>query len=100
MIEAGTVGARFVIEDAASPVLKKLMDQFLALQGAIDKTRLALKELRLPPGLSTSVANLDTSFTTIGTSADSMSAKVATGFGEIDAAISTTQGKLAALRGE
>jgi hypothetical protein len=76
------------------------MDKFLQLQGAIDKAKLSLSSMRLPPGLSRGVEKLDASFTTIAASADSMSAKVTTGFGEIDAAISTTQGKLAALRAE
>ena len=61
MIESGTVGARFTIENLASPVLKKLMGDFLALQGAIDKVQDALREIRLPPGLGVEIGKLDTS---------------------------------------
>ena len=84
MIESGTGGARFTIENLASPVLKKLMDDFRALQGAIDKVQGALREIRLPPGLGVEIGKLDTSLGTVVASADEMSAKVAAGFGEMD----------------
>jgi hypothetical protein len=100
LISAGAVGATFTIENLASATLKKLLDEFVALQGAVDKTIASLKELRLAPGLASGVAKLDKSITSLAVSAEGMSTKVTAGFGEIDAAISTTQGRLAALKAE
>ena len=100
MISAGAVGATFTVIDEAGPVLRRLMDQFLQLQGTIDKAKISLRELRMPPGPGSGVDKLDGQFTTLAVSADTMAGKVATGFGEIDTAIATTQAKLAMLRSE
>jgi hypothetical protein len=100
MIEAGAVGARFTVVDEASPVLRALMNRFLELQDVIDKAKLSLSSLRLPPGLGAGVGKLDESFTTLAGTADTTAAKIATGFGEIDSAIATTQRKVAMLREE
>jgi hypothetical protein len=100
MIEAGQVGARFTLVNEASPVIKKLMEDFTALQGTIDRFMSSLDAMRLPPGLGVGIGKLDESLGTVATSAETMSAKVAAGFGDMDSAISATQRKLAALRSE
>ena len=100
MISAGEVGAVFIIADEASPVLKLLMDQMNALQGVIEKTQLALKELKFPPGLNRSIGNMDRALTAAGTSADAMAGKVASGFAKIDGSVNVTQAKIAALKAE
>ena len=114
MISEGEIGAIFSIVDEASPVLRALAEQFNALQGSIDKLKLAFKEIKLPPGVVKSITNmsaamdkatvaagkLEGSFGDIGAAAESGSTKTSASFGKIDESIATTQGKLAALKAE
>ena len=85
MIEAGEVGAVFTIVDEASPVLRALMEQFNALQVTIDRTKLALKELVMPPGLTASVGRMTKAFN----DAAGAVGRVKASLGEIDAASAT-----------
>jgi hypothetical protein len=114
MISAGEVGAVFAIKDEASVVLRAIAAQMNSLQATIDKAAASFKTIKLPPGVATAIGKmdkamrdamlsagkLDTAMGDIGVSADAGAIKAAAGFGRIDAAISTTQGKLAALRAQ
>ena len=82
MIDAGEVGALFRIVDEASPVLRRLMEQFDALQEVIDRTKLALRELTMPPGVSASIARINRSLTT----ATDAAGRLEKSFGAIDGA--------------
>ena len=100
MIEAGAVGAVFIIKDLASPVLKALMDQFNSLQLSIDKTKLALAEMKFPPGLNRSINDMDKAILGVATSAETMGVKASAGFAKIDESVAVTQGRVAALKAE
>ena len=114
MISEGEVGAVFTVVDEASPVLRAIAAQFNVLQASIDKLKVAFKEIKLPPGVAASInkmtaamdkavaagGKLETSMGDIGVAADAGAFKAAAGFGRIDGAIATTQGKLAALKAE
>ena len=54
VLAGGAVGAVFTIKDEATPVLKRLLDEFNSLDIALEKTKLALSELKFPPGLNRS----------------------------------------------
>ena len=114
LISEGEVGAVFTVVDEASPVLRAIAAQFNVLQASIDKLKVAFKEIKLPPGVAASInkmtaamdkavaagGKLETSMGDIGVAADAGAFKAAAGFGRIDGAIATTQGKLAALKAE
>jgi hypothetical protein len=114
MISAGEVGAVFTIVDQAGPVLRAIAAQMNAMQANIDKLAASFKEIRLPASVATSIGKMDkamtdamltagkleTSMSDIGAAADVGASAAAAGFGRIDAAIGTTQGRLAALRTE
>jgi hypothetical protein len=114
MLSAGEIGAVFTIKNDASVVLRAIASQMNALQGTIDKAAASFKEFRLPPGVSTAIGRMDKamsdamltagklegSLADMGVAADKGAVGAVAGFGRIDAAISTTQGKLAALRKE
>ena len=114
MISAGEVGAVFTIKDEASVVLRAIAAQMNALQGNVDKISASFKAIKLPPGVAASIDRMDkamnsamasagkleTSMSDIGVAADRGSLAAVAGFGRIDSAISTTQGKLATLRAE
>ena len=95
MIEAGEVGAVFTIVDEASPILRALMEQFNALQATIDRTKLALKELVMPPGLTASVGRMTKSFN----EAAGALGKVKLSISEAGAAAEGTAGKVEAIGG-
>lgn len=111
MIEAGEVGARFVIINEASPVLERLMSQFKALDGQISETKKQLSSLRVPPSVNASLENMernltklsvgfdkiDTAFGKIGGSADAAAIDVSGAFGKIDGSIGSTQKLIADL---
>src|ERR1700761_9370889 len=100
MITAGEVGAVFKIVDEASPVLKKLMDQFTALQGVIDRTALAMKEIKFPAGLNKSLGTLDAKLKSITDSAAATAGAVGSSFEKMDASIATTAEAIAKLKTE
>lgn len=114
MISAGEVGGIFTIKDEASVVLRAIAAQMNSMQGSVDKLAMSFKGLKLPPGVSTSIGKMDKamsdamltagkledSLADMGVAADRGAVGAVAGFGRIDAAISTTQGKLAALRKE
>jgi hypothetical protein len=114
MISAGEVGAVFSIKDEASVVLRAIASQMNSLQATIDKTAASFKEIRLPKGVATAIDRMEKAMATamktavkledslidVGGAADKGATAAAAGFGRIDAAISTTQGKLAILRKE
>ena len=100
MISAGEVGAVFAVKDEASPVLKALMDQFNALGATLDRTKLALAELKLPPGLNAAIGRMDKALAGAGNTADLMAGKVSGGLAKIDASVGVTQGRIAALKAE
>lgn len=96
MISAGEVGAVFKIVNEASPVLKALMDEMNALQGVIDRTKLALKDLTFPPGLNRSIANMDRALQGVATQAENTAKVTQSGFEAIDRSV----GRTAALVGD
>ena len=114
MISAGEVGAIFTIKDEASVVLRAIAAQMNALQATIDKVALSFKDIKLPPGVATAIGKMDkamsdaavsagkleTSMADIGVAADKGALGAVAGFGRIDAAMATTQGKLASLRSQ
>jgi hypothetical protein len=95
MIAAGEVGAVFRIADEASPVLKRLIDQFEALQTQILKTQEAMRALATPPGMSRSLSVLETRMTKIAEASKGAGDAAAGAFGKIDSAAAVTSANLA-----
>jgi hypothetical protein len=100
LISAGAVGATFDIENLASAKLKALMSEFMALQGAIDKTQLAMRSLAVPPGMNRSLAVTETRMTKIADAAKIASDESVSAFTKVDASAATTTASLAAVSAE
>ncbi|HYA07481.1 MAG TPA: hypothetical protein VEF90_16470 [Xanthobacteraceae bacterium] len=100
MISAGEVGALFKVVDEASPVLRRLMDQFNALQGVIDRTKAAMAELRFPTGLNKSISNMGRALKGVADQTKLTTETVGVGFKKIDESVSTTTKLVADLRKE
>jgi hypothetical protein len=100
MIEAGTVGARFTILDDASPFLKRLMEQFNALQGAIERTQAAMKALVMPPGLTRSLGTMEKRFLAISDASKVTGDVASASFAKIDSAMAATAANLGAVSKE
>jgi hypothetical protein len=97
---AGAVGATFEIEDRASPVLRALMTQFLALQGAIDKTQEAMRSLAFPSGMNRSLATTETRMTAIADASKLTADATAASFAKVDTAAAATSANLARVAEE
>lgn len=97
MIEAGEVGAILKIVDEASPTLKRIAAQLNELQAALDRTKLAMAEIKFPPGLNRSIGSFSEKLAGVGGAADTAAAGVKTAFGSMDASILATQERVAAL---
>jgi hypothetical protein len=97
---AGEVGAAFVIEDRASPVLRALMAQFTALQGVLDKTQAAMSSLAVPPGMNRALGVTETRMTKIADAAKVASDESVAAFAKVDASAATTTASLAAVSAE
>jgi hypothetical protein len=95
MIQAGEVGATFTIIDEAGPVLKRLMSQFMALQGIIERTQAAMKIMVMPPGMNRSLGIMSTRMTKIAEASKAAGDASAASFTKIDAAAATTSASLA-----
>lgn len=114
MIEAGEVGAVLTVVDQATPVLDRIAAQFNALQGIIDKVKVSMAAIKLPPGVSAqidkmsaaidaasiSAGKLDTAMNDVGTAANAGASAAVAGFARIDTAVSATQSKLAQLQAQ
>lgn len=98
MITAGEVGAVFKIVDEASPVLKKLAEQFNALQATIEKTKAMLDTIKLPPGLNRSLTNFERNLKGINDQVVRTADTVSIAFGKIDTSIGTTAAAVSALK--
>jgi hypothetical protein len=97
---AGEVGALVTIKDEASPVLKRLLDEFNSLDIALEKTKLALSELKFPPGLNRSLANMEKAITGVSTEATKLAGTVDGSFGRMDRSVDTTTAAVARLKAE
>jgi hypothetical protein len=100
MLSAGEVGAVFVIKDEASAVLKRLMDQFNALEAKIDQVKIAFKELTFPTGLNRSIGNMEKALAGVGTQAERTAALTKEGFAAVDTSVARTAEGVAALKAE
>jgi hypothetical protein len=100
MLNAGEVGASFVIIDNASPVLKRLMEQLQALQTRFDALQTKMKEFAFPPGLLGEITKLDDALLSVGESAAKGAEGAATAFAGIDTSIATTMTAVARLKRE
>jgi hypothetical protein len=97
MISAGEVGAVFKVVDEASPILKRLMDQFNALQVTIDRVKLSMKDFMFPPGLSRSLTNMEKALKGVATQTETTSGAVSSGFAKMDESVALTQANIARL---
>jgi hypothetical protein len=86
---AGEVGAVFAIENRASATLKRLMDEFDALQVQIDKTQAAMRALAFPPGLNRSLGIMETRMTKIADASKAAGDETAAAFMKVDGAADT-----------
>jgi hypothetical protein len=103
VIEAGAVGATFEIKNLASATLRALMREFEALQGAIDKTQAAMRELSVPPGMNRSLGVTETRMTAIANAAKVAGDESAAAFVKVDESAAATVASLgrvaAAMKG-
>ena len=90
MISAGEVGAVFRVVDEASPILKRLMDQFNALQVTIERTEAAMKALVMPPGLNRSLGTMERRFRAISDASKITGDVASASFAKIDSALGAT----------
>ncbi len=79
---AGEVGAVFAIENRASATLKRLMDEFYALQVSIEKVQTSMRSLSTSPGGMTA---LESQMTKIAQAAATVGDETAAAFIKIDA---------------
>lgn len=100
MISSGEVGAVFRIVDEGSPVLKSLMDQFNALEGVIERVKVTMRDIKLPPGLTRSMANLERNMKGVVDQSARMGEMASSGFLKIDESVATTKRMVADLRKE
>lgn len=94
MINAGEVGAVFRIVDEGSPVLRRLMEQFNALQGAIERTQAAMKALAMPPGLNRSLGTMEGRFRAVADASKVTGDVASASFAKIDSAMAATAANL------
>ena len=97
MISAGEVGAVFIVKDEASPVLKKLMEQFEALGKSIDSTKKLMQSFKLPAGLNASLKTMADNLTAIGAATDNAAARFDRNFNLMDESIIRTIDRMADL---
>src|ERR1700722_311083 len=100
MINVGEAGAVLRVGDEASAVLKLVADQFERLDAVIKKTTGSLAAFKLPPGVSAQLAKMNEQLALLPGSADKAAGGVDTAFGTIDASITTTMGRVGALKAE
>ena len=100
MISAGEVGAVFIVKDEASPVLKKLMEQFEALGKSIESTKKLMQTFKLPAGLNASLKVMADNLAAIGAATDRASGQFGRNFDLMDASINRTTDRMAALAAE
>ena len=100
MISAGEVGAVFRIGDEASAQLRRMAEQFDALQAAVDRTQAAFKALAIPPGVNRSLGRMEERMSKVADAAKLTSDAIASSFANVDKSIATSAGALADLAKE
>lgn len=100
MLDAGSVGALFSIKDEASPVIRNIIAELEAMQSAVDKAKLALAELKMPPGLTRSVGNAAKAMKSLGNEAARAGNEMTAGLGRADASFIATTEKAGILKKE
>lgn len=102
MIEAGEVGAVFMVKDEASVVLQRLARQFRELDDLVLKTKASLKALGVTSlgTLQERLGGVGKELTGIGDKSKVSTDIMASAFGRADAAVNTTIERVGVLRKE
>ena len=95
MIEAGTVGAVFKIDDQATPILQRLADQFNALTAPIDHLKESLAGIGADNG---PLKALKEQLGLVGKAGEDASGIITGAFSRVDGAIDGTIGRVRALQ--
>jgi hypothetical protein len=100
MIDAGTVGAVFSVEDRVSSVLKAIATQFENLDRVIKQTKESLASFKLPPAVTAQLESLNKQLAALPETSRGAVGGVETAFGAIDASIAGTMGRVTTLKAE